>query len=132
MGDDADIARRGRDVLARRSFEEAHRLCAPGVELWTLYDEDGKEPQFRGQDGLLRWFERLDELWAYLEILDVEVDERGGGWVLMRVRARVRGRGSPHDFELPVAVAIHVRDGRIGRAGLFVWEAEARAMIAGG
>ena len=131
MGGNADIARRGLDVFVRRSFEEAQRLCSEDVELWTLYDEDGREPMFRGRAGLRAWFERLDELWAFTEVLEVEVSELDDGWVLMQVDARVRGRGSPHAFEPRVSVAIRAVDGEITRFGLFPDDAKARAMIDG-
>lgn len=132
MGENVDIAMRALDVFMRRSFDEARRLCSAEVELTTLYDESG-EHEFTGREGLRLWFERLDELWAFTEIQGVEVEERdGGGWVLMRVAARVRGRGSPHEFEPRVAVAVKVADGEISKFGLFSNEADALAMIAAG
>ena len=51
--------------------------------------------------------------------------------MLMRVSARVRGRGSPHEFEPRISAAIQVADGRIAKFGLFPNEAGAVAMIDG-
>lgn len=132
MGENEEIARRGLDVFVRQSFDEAQRLCSADVELWTLYDEAGAEPLFGGRRGLKLWFERLEQLWAFVEVQQVEVEERDGGWVLMRVAARVRGRGSPHEFEPRIAIAIRVSDGVITKFGLFPDEGEAEAMIAAG
>jgi ketosteroid isomerase-like protein len=126
------IARRGLEVLVRRSYEEARTLCSEDVELWTLYDVDGKPPKFRGRDGLRAWFDRLDELWAFIDVRDVELVDQPGGWVLMRVDVRLRGRGSPSEFEPQISVAIEVRDGLITRFGLFVDESRALAMIGSG
>jgi hypothetical protein len=120
------------DTFLRRSFEEARRLTAEEVELWTLYDQPREPRMFSGHDGLRRWFERLEQLWAYTEVLGVQVDERFGGWVLMRVDARVRGRGSPHEFELRVWVAIEVADDLITKFGLFPERAGAVGMIDAG
>jgi ketosteroid isomerase-like protein len=132
LAQDGDIARRGLDVFVRRSYEEAQRLCSPDVELTTLFDDPGGEPEFSGRDGLKQWFERLEELWAFVEVQDVEIEERNCGWVLMRVEARVRGRGSPDEIEPRVAVAVCVADGLIAKFGLFPLEADALAMIAAG
>ena len=132
MGENADIARRGLDVFVRQSFDEARRLCSDDVELWTLYDDAGAQPMFEGRQGLKLWFERLEQLWAFVEVQKVEVEERDGGWVLMRVAARVRGRGSPNEFEPKIAVAIRVSEGEITKFGLFPDEANAVAMIASG
>ncbi|HEY8002212.1 MAG: nuclear transport factor 2 family protein [Vicinamibacteria bacterium] len=132
MGENGDIARRGLDVFLRRSYEEAQRLCSADVELTTLFDDPGGEPEFSGRDGLKQWFERLEELWAFVEVRDVEIEELDGGWVLMRVAARVRGRGSRDEFEPRVAVAVCVTDGLITKFGLFPLESDALALIAAG
>jgi ketosteroid isomerase-like protein len=132
LGDKRAIAKRGLDALARRSYEEARTLCSEDVELWTLYDVDGKPPKFRGRDGLRAWFARLDELWAFIDIRDVEVLDHDGGWVLMRVDVRLRGRGSRREFEPRISVAINVDDGQVTRFGLFVDEARAVEMIEAG
>jgi ketosteroid isomerase-like protein len=120
------------DVFVRRSYEEAQRLCSADVEIRTLFDEPGSEPEFSGRDGLKRWFERADRLWAFFEVRGVELEERDHGWVLLRVLARARGRGSPHEVELDVAVAILVSDGKVAKFGLFDNQADALAMITGG
>ncbi len=129
-GKNAVFARRGLDVFVRRSVEEAQRMCTEDVEVWTLYDEDGSEPMYHGHGGIREWFARLDELWAFIEILDSEVEELPGGWVLVLANARVRGRGSKDAFEPRVAVAMRLPDGLVDRFGLFANEAQARAMIA--
>ena len=116
----------------RRSYQEAQRLCSADVEIRTLFDTPGTEPEFSGREGLKRWYERADRLWAFFDVREVEVEERGHGWVLMRVSARARGRGSPHEVELEVAVAILVGDGEVKKFGLFETEADAVAMIEAG
>jgi ketosteroid isomerase-like protein len=131
VGANAQIARHGLDVFVRQSFQEARRLCAPDVELWTLFDQPGHEPEFSGEEGLRLWFDRLSELWAFIDVQEVEISERDDGWVLMRVTARVRGRGSPHEFEPRISVAIQVVDGLIAKFGLFPNQAGAVAMIDG-
>jgi ketosteroid isomerase-like protein len=132
LGENADIARRGLDVFVRQSFDEAQHLCSPDVELWTLFDQPGSEPEFNGREGLRLWFERLRDLWAFVEVQEVQIAEHDGGWVLMDVSARVRGRGSPHEFEPRVAVAFRVAAGRITKFGLFPDHADAVAMIDAG
>ena len=132
VGENEEIARRGLDALARQSFEEAQRLCTEEVELWTLFDQPGTKPEFSGRDGLRHWFDRLAELWAFIDVREVEVSEREGGWVMMRVVARVRGRGSPHDFEPRVSVAMQIADRKIAKFGLFPNQAGAEAMFDAG
>lgn len=132
LGESGEIARRGLDVFVRRSYQEAQRLCSADVEIRTLFDQPGSEPEFTGLDGLKRWYERADQLWAFFDVRQVEVEERDHGWVLMRVSARARGRGSPNEVELDVAVAILVSDGKMTKFGLFPGEADALAMIAAG
>jgi ketosteroid isomerase-like protein len=119
------------DVFMRRSAEEAIRLCTPDIELTTLFDAPGNH-EFSGQDGLRRWFERLDELWSFVELRGVELTDLDDGWVLIGVTARARGRGSPHEFEPRVSVAIKVVGGKIAKFGLFPNQAGAEAMIAAG
>lgn len=105
-------------------------MCTKDVQAWTLYDRPDHEPMYRGHDGLRQWFERLDELWAFIELVDAEIEEPRDGWVLILATARVRGRGSPDEFEPHVSVAIRITDGLVDRFGLFVDESQARAMIA--
>jgi ketosteroid isomerase-like protein len=131
LGENAKIARHSLDVFVRQSFEEAQRLCSAEVEMRTLFDDPGGAPEFAGREGLRLWFERLHELWAFIEVQEVEIEERDGDWVLMRVSARVRGRGSPHELEPRISVAIQVTDGLISRFGLFPQESDAVAMIDG-
>jgi ketosteroid isomerase-like protein len=132
VGENAEIARRGLDTIVRLSFEEAQRLSSPDIELWTLFDQPGQPPEFRGRDGLRQWIERLGELWVFLSVREVELDERDDGWVLMRISARIRGRGSPNEFEPNVSVAVNVKDGVIAKFGLFPNQAGALAMIDAG
>ena len=139
VGDNAQIATRALDAVMRRSLEEAVRLCAPDVRLRTLFDEPeapeifgSDHEQLVGREGLRDWFDRLDRLWAFLELRHAEADEREDGWVLLRVTARVRGRGSAHEAELEIAVAIEVVDGLVARAELYMDEADALASIAAG
>jgi ketosteroid isomerase-like protein len=132
VGENADIARRGLDTIVRLSFEEAQRLSSPEIQLWTLFDQPGQPPEFTGRDGLRQWIERLGELWVFLNVHEEELEERDDGWVLMRVAARIRGRGSPNEFEPRITVAIQVTDGVISKFGLFPNQAGALAMIDAG
>jgi ketosteroid isomerase-like protein len=131
MSANLEIARRALDVTMRRSYEEALRICSSEVELTTLYDDPGGT-EFRGRDGLRQWFDRLDHLWAFMEIRDAEFEERTDGWVLMRLSARLRGRGSRDEFEAELAAAVRVVDGEVNKFGIFPTEADALAMIAAG
>ena len=139
VGDNAQIATLALDAVMRRSLEEAVRLCTPDVRLRTLFDEPDAPEIFGhdherlvGHEGLREWFNRLDRLWAFLELRHVDTDEREDGWVLLRVTARARGRGSAHEAELKIAVAIQVVDGLVARAELYMDEADALASIAAG
>jgi ketosteroid isomerase-like protein len=132
VGENGDIARRGLDTIVRLSFEEAQRLTSPDIDLWTLFDQPGQPPEFQGRDGLRQWFERLGELWVFLSVREVELEERDDGWVLMRVAARIRGRGSPNEFEPNVSAAVKVEDGLITKFGLFPNQAGALEMIDAG
>jgi len=137
MGENAEIATRAIDVVLRRSLEEAYRLCAEDVRLRTLYDDpaapdvDGHQG-LEGREGLRLWFERLDGLWAFVHVQELEAVEHDRGWVLLRLKARARGRGSPQEVTLRIAVAIQVVDGLVASAGLYTDEAEAMAVIDGG
>ena len=139
VGDNAQIATRALDAVMRQSLEEAVRLCTADVRLRTLFDEP-EAPEIFGHDherlvgrkGLREWFDRLDRLWAFLELRHAEADEREDGWVLLRVTARARGRGSAHEVELELAVAIEVVAGLVARAELYTAEADALASIAAG
>jgi ketosteroid isomerase-like protein len=131
LGENADIARRALDVTMRRSYEEALRICSPDVELTTLYGDPGRT-ELRGRSGLREWYDRLERLWAFVQIRDAKFEEREDGWVLLRVSARLRGRGSRQEFEAEIAAAVRVVDGKVAKFGIFPAESNALAMITAG
>lgn len=122
-----ELARRMVDAFGRLSVDEAIAMCAPDVELTTLLDQFGK-PKLRGHEGLREWFERMTEIWAFLEIRDWEV-EHHSDWILVTGTARGRGRGSPQELDMTWASAGKVADRRLAKLGIYLSRAEALAAI---
>jgi ketosteroid isomerase-like protein len=101
----------------------------PEIEIHTLIASAFKGEPYRGYDGAREWLAGLDESF---ERWDVEVDE-------IRVRGEVaavlgavhaRGRGSGLELDLPTALVIDFRDGRVIRIRIFQDRDE--ALAAGG
>lgn len=125
MEESVELTHRVVNAIALVSVEEALRLCDPEVEFVTLLDLPDEAPPFLGHDGLRRWFKRVDELWAFIEVRDWKVEEQRGDWVLASGSARMRGRGSPNVIELQWTAAGKAVDGRVVKFGLYLNRADA-------
>ncbi len=122
-----ELARRMIDAFGRLSVDEAIAMCDPDVELTTLLDQFGT-PTLRGHDGLREWFERMNEIWAFVDIRDWEI-EHHGDWILVTGTARVRGRASPQELDMTWASVGKVADRRLAKLGIYVSRGDALAAI---
>jgi hypothetical protein len=127
MDQGGELVRRMLGALNRLSAEEAVRLCEPEIELTTLFDRIGG-PRFHGHRGVRDWFERIEQVWAFLEIRNWRVEELGD-WVLVTGTARMRGRASPDVIDTTWACAGRVSGGRFARFGVYLSRGEAIAVV---
>jgi len=115
-------------ALNRLHLDEALELTSPDIrvetpliELWHLS---------RSGHGLVRdWFERIGREWAFLEAYDIELEELDS-WVLGRMRARGRGKGSREVLEWELHIAARVAGGKVARFGSYLDRQRARDAIA--
>jgi len=107
------VVRRTIAALNRLGLDEALDLMHPDVELRTPLLELWRTER-EGHDRVREWFERIEREWAFLELYDVELEERRGQ-VLGRMRARGRGKASRNELDWELHVAAEVVDGRLAR-----------------
>ena len=67
---------------------------------------------FYGHDGVREWVRQAYEAMEEIHYWVHRIDELPDGRLLARLRARVKGRGSGVEMEIPFAHVIEVRDGK--------------------
>jgi ketosteroid isomerase-like protein len=101
----------------------------PEIEVHTAIASAFRGEPFRGYEGVQEWLAALDESF---ERWDVELDaihERGEIAVVLGA-IHARGRGSGLELDVPTALVVDFRDGRVVRIRIFQDRDE--ALAAGG
>jgi ketosteroid isomerase-like protein len=111
-----ELLRQVYDALARRDFEVLAGLADPDFEM-DLTDRVLNPATYRGADGLARFLEEVDELWASMDLAVERVLERGDE-ALEVLRVRLQGRGSGVELDDRVAQLWTLRDGKLVRMRL--------------
>ena len=125
--DQVRIATRLIHAFNRRSIEEAQDLCAPDVELLTLFGRV-QGAQRGGHEGLREWFEHIEDAWAFLEA-KVRKGETHGDWVIANGHTRGRGKASSREVEFEWTAVVRVANGRVTRLGIYLAREEALRAI---
>ena len=111
--DVAELAARAVRAFNARDLEAWREMCAPDVELRSLFA--GAGAVYSGRDGLARWYKDLADVWEsmVLEMTDViEVDEQTA--ITLHI-ARGRARTSQVELEEEIAHVITHREGLVRR-----------------
>jgi ketosteroid isomerase-like protein len=111
-----DLLRQVYDALARRDFDILAGIADPDFEM-DLTDRVLNPATYRGAEGLARFLEEVDELWASMD-LDVEQVLERGDEVLAVLRVRLQGRGSGVELRDRIAQLWTLRDGKLVRMRL--------------
>ncbi len=117
-----EIAKRGMDAFNRRDIDGLLDLCTPEPALSSRLLDAGAD--FRGREGLERYFAMLAESWDEFHSVVEEYRDLGDR-VLTLGRFTARGRGSGVTVGAPTATIFDFRNGRISRARLYLDQGEA-------
>jgi ketosteroid isomerase-like protein len=111
------VLRRTYDALARRDLAVLSELADPDFEM-DLTERVLNPATYRGADGLLRFLEEIDDLWASMDIAIERVIEHGDD-VLAVLLVTLTGRGSGVEMESRIAQRWTLRDGKLLRMKLY-------------
>jgi ketosteroid isomerase-like protein len=107
----ADLLRAAYDALRRRDFEALSGLADPGFEM-DLTDRVLNPATYRGAEGLARFLQEVDELWASMDLTVEQVLERDDE-ALAILRVKLQGRGSGVQLNDRIAQWWTLRDGKL-------------------
>jgi ketosteroid isomerase-like protein len=107
----ADLLRAAYDALGRRDFEALSGLADPGFEM-DLTDRVLNPATYRGAEGLARFIQEVDELWASMDLTVEQVLERDDE-ALAVLRVKLQGRGSGVQLNDRIAQWWTLRDGKL-------------------
>ena len=116
MPSKTELLRQVYDALARRDFGVLAGLADPDFEM-DLTDRVLNPATYRGAEGLARFLEEVDELWASMDLTVERVVERGDQ-ALALLRVRLEGRGSGVELDDRIAQLWTLRDGKLVRMQL--------------
>jgi len=108
---DVEIVRRAVAAFTAGDEEGALALMAPDIEFFAL--RSATEGTFQGHEGVRAFFADNRESFEVFEPLHDDFRDLGDGRVLASGSIRIRGRGSGVETEVPSAVLVTVRDGRV-------------------
>ena len=107
----ADLLRAAYDALGRRDFESLSGLADPGFEM-DLTDRVLNPATYRGAEGLARFLQEVDELWASMDLTVEQVLERDDE-ALAILRVKLQGRGSGVQLNDRIGQWWTLRDGKL-------------------
>ncbi len=107
----AELLRAAYDALGRRDFEALSGLADPGFEM-DLTDRVLNPATYRGAEGLARFVQEVDELWASMDLTVEQVLERDDE-ALAILRVKLQGRGSGVQLDDRIAQWWTLRDGKL-------------------
>ncbi len=118
-----EIARQGTEAFNRHDVEAFQALFSADAELVTLRAAlEGTS--YRGPDAVAEAFRDFDESWEELHF-DVEEVRSAGDHVVEIARLRGRGRASGVDVEMPLALLLEFRAGKIAYFRAYIEVADA-------
>jgi ketosteroid isomerase-like protein len=108
---DVELVRQAVAAFGAGDQETLFVLMAEDVEFFAL--RSATEGTFKGHDGLRAFLADNRESFEIFEPLHDDFRDVGDGKVLAFGTIRIRGRGSGVETEVPSAVLVTVRDGRV-------------------
>jgi hypothetical protein len=125
--------------LAIGAYNQEWRALGEGAALWAdfidpevVWEENepaftGLEREYRGHEGLARWFKEVLEPWDFSAVEERRLEEFGDS-VVVQIRLQGRGRESGADVDMTVCNVFTFRDGKVVRRRLFYeWDDAVRA-----
>jgi ketosteroid isomerase-like protein len=115
-------AKRCVDAFNRRDVETLLRLATPEPVMSSQLLDAGAE--FRGREGVERFFAMLNESWVEFRAVAEEYRDLADR-VLILGHNTARGRASGVAVEAPTGTLIDFRDGKVARVRLYLGHREA-------
>jgi ketosteroid isomerase-like protein len=112
-----EVLRRTYAALGRRDFAGLDELADSDFEM-DLTERVLNPATYHGAEGLLRFLDEIDELWASMDI-DVERVIECGDEVLAVLMVTLTGRGSGVEMKSRIAQRWTLRDGKLVRMKLY-------------
>jgi ketosteroid isomerase-like protein len=109
--EDVELIRRAVRAWSEFDEEKALELASEDIEFFAL--RSATEGTYRGHQGVRAFFADNRESFDLFEPRYDDIRDLGEGRVLGIGSIRIRGRGSGVETDVPSAVIITVRDGRI-------------------
>ncbi len=108
MSANLDLARRALEAFNRRDLEALLALCDANVELDVVTGAIvGRDEPYRGHEGVRRYLEDAERVWAELSMTARELREAGDAVVVV---GRVYARGSGRIVDSPTGWVWRFRD----------------------
>jgi ketosteroid isomerase-like protein len=109
--DNTELFRRGADVFSRGDVDAALAMTDEEVEFFAL--RSATEGVYRGHDGIRAFLRDTRESFDVFDARYDDVRDLGDGRVIGMGSIRIRGRGSGVETEVPSAIIMRFRDGRM-------------------
>jgi hypothetical protein len=113
-----EVVRRVHEAAMRRDVDTVLALYDPDVELDASRVQIVGQNEYRGHDGLRRFFGEWHEAWESIDYSFEELIDAGDR-VISVVTRRARGRASGADVQWPLALVWTLREGRVTRLAWF-------------
>jgi ketosteroid isomerase-like protein len=110
--ENVEIVRRSFEAFNRRDIDQLISVCDPGCE-WLVFRAQLEGTRYRGQEGVRRFVDDVDDDWAQYRIDPLDLRDRDE-WVVATGRVDAVGRGGV-DLDVVAGFVIELRNGRIVR-----------------
>jgi ketosteroid isomerase-like protein len=110
--ENVELMRRAYRAYEREGIAGILPFCDPEIE-WKNPASSPNAATFRGHEGVAEWQRLASESFSQLEFEPLRFIEASEGRVVAVCRARVRGRGSDLEMEMPFAHLATWRDGKV-------------------
>jgi ketosteroid isomerase-like protein len=110
MSENVDFVREAYDAWERDGADGVMPFLDAEIELRN--PAEGVGGVFYGHEGVREWFRQVYEVFDEVHFAADRIEELPDGRLLVILRARVKGRGSGIELEVPFAHVIEVRAGK--------------------
>jgi ketosteroid isomerase-like protein len=122
MKRNADLVRQGMESWSRGNLDATLELIDPRIVWRPVTAWPGIQPEYRGHDGVRRFWDAFREPWEEITLEADEIRELDDHKVLTRSHFRGRGRASGVTTELRVHTVWTVENGKLVRFESFTDE----------
>lgn len=130
--EDVDLITQAFDDLSRAGVEGLLPWVHPEFEMTTPLGLAAEPQTYRGREGVRRWFDSFYEVMDEVTLEPYELEDAGGGRILVLLTIRARGQSSGLETAQRTIGIYTLRDEMLARIDLYSTVEEARAALAEG